>query len=87
MPTEWQPTQVNNPSTGQPFTEAGAWSFIEEKLEDGQHLEEVELAKPPGRKGYVMEIRLEEGKPKLYVKLQLGSGKVIGRSFHYTRHQ
>ena len=70
-----------------PFTEAGAWLFIEAKLEYGQCLEEVELEKPPGRKGYVMKIHLEDGKPELYVKLQLASGKIIGRSFHYSRRK
>ena len=31
-----------------------------------------------------MHIRLGPNEPLLYVKLQLGSGKVIGRSFHYS---
>ncbi len=67
------------------FTEAGAWQLIEEKLEEGERLEEIELDTPPGRKGYVMLIHLEDNKPPLYVKLQLGGGKVIGRSFHYSK--
>ncbi len=39
---------------------------------------------PRGSKGYVMKIDLGLGLPKLYVKLQLVSKKVIGRSFHYS---
>ena len=31
-----------------------------------------------------MKIDLAPGQPQLYVKLQLGSGKIIGRSFHYS---
>ena len=31
-----------------------------------------------------MKIKLEADRPQLYVKLQLGSGKIIGRSCHYS---
>ena len=31
-----------------------------------------------------MKIDIEPGRPQLYIKLQLGSGKIIGRSFHYS---
>ena len=31
-----------------------------------------------------MKIDLGRNVPKLYVKLQLGSGKIFGRSFHYS---
>ena len=31
-----------------------------------------------------MKIELEPGQAQLYIKLQLGSGKIIGRSFHYS---
>ncbi len=48
--------------------------------------EVVELKKPSGAKGYLMKIDMEPKMPKLYVKLQLGSGKIIGRSFHYAEH-
>ena len=34
-----------------------------------------------------MEIDIEPDMPRLYVKLQLGAGKIIGRSFHYTQHE
>ena len=68
------------------FTSGGAWEFIATKLEEGHSVEVVELQKPPGKKGYVMKIDLDPGDQPLYVKLQLGSGKVIGRSFHYSIH-
>ncbi len=63
----------------------GAWQFIEDKLAEGHPIEEVELRMPPGRKGYVLKINVGNNQPKLYVKLQLGSGQVIGRSFHYSQ--
>ena len=33
-----------------------------------------------------MKIDLGRNVPRLYIKLQLGSGEVIGRSFHYSDH-
>ena len=68
------------------FTDAAAWELIADKLEEGHPVEEVSLRKPLGRKGYVMKIHLGGDDPPVYVKLQLGSGKVIGRSFHYSEH-
>ena len=66
------------------FTHEGAWEFIADKLEAGHAVDVVELRKPQGAKGYVMNFRLGPDDPLLYVKLQLGSGTVIGRSFHYS---
>ncbi|MCY4357664.1 MAG: hypothetical protein OXD01_09125 [Gammaproteobacteria bacterium] len=57
---------------------------MQKKLDDGHPIQKVELHKPKGAIGYVMKISLEPGQAKLYVKLQLGSGKIIGRSFHYS---
>ena len=31
-----------------------------------------------------MKIRVDPRRPPVYVKLQLGAGKIIGRSFHYS---
>lgn len=85
-PTDWRPGQVRNPTgvLDTHFTDASAWELIASKLEDGHPVEIVELDKPPGATGYVMKIDIEPGHPLLYVKLQLGSGKIIGRSFHYS---
>lgn len=80
-PTEWRPTAVMNPD-GQPFTDAGAWDFVVECLESGVSLTPVTLEKPAGKVAYTFTVPVcaEE----VYVKLQLGSGAVIGRSFHYS---
>lgn len=67
------------------FNDETAWELIVQKLEEGHPVEEIELKKPPGEKGYVMKIQLEPDQPLLYVKLQMGSGKIFGRSFHYDR--
>ena len=85
-PTDWRPGQVRNPNgiLDTHFTDAAAWEFIASRLEDGHPVEIVELRKPAGATGYVMKIDIEPGRPQLYVKLQLGSGKIIGRSFHYS---
>ena len=62
----------------------GPGSLIAELLDGGHPLEEIILYKPPGKRAYVMHVELVVGQPKLYIKLELRSGKVIGRSFHYS---
>lgn len=85
LPTHWSPTSVTDPEVDMPFTEVSAWEFVAQCLEAGHPLVEVKLRVPPGKKGYEMLVPLTEDKPPVYVKLQLGgSGKVIGRSFHYS---
>ena len=88
-PTDWRPGQVRNPKgvLDTHFTDAAAWELIAACLEDGHPIEIVELHKPKGAVGYVMKIDIEPGRPKLYVKLQLGSGKSVGRSFHYSERE
>ncbi len=81
-PRDWRPTEVVNPATGEPFTAWGAWEFIAELLERGHALEEVVLDNPPGKRAYVMRVDLQRDRPQLYIKVQLGSGFIIGRSFH-----
>ena len=88
-PTDWRPGQVRNPDgvLDTHFTDAAAWELIAARLEDGHPIETVELRQPKGAIGYVMKIDLEPSRPQLYVKLQLGSGKIIGRSFHYSERK
>ena len=89
-PTDWRPTEVRDPraseSPHQTFTKDGAWEFIASKLEEGHKVEKVQLQQPPGKTGYVMKIELAPDLPTLYVKLELGSGKIWGRSFHYSEY-
>ena len=60
--------------------------LIASRLEEGHPVEVLELHKPEGARGFVMKIDLEPGQPRVYVKLQLGAGRIIGRSFHYSEH-
>lgn len=84
-PREWRPYAIINPKTGEPFGDAEAWDFVADLLEDASiTVEEVQLQSPPGKKGYVIQTLLNAR--GVYVKVQLGSGKIIGRSFHYSEH-
>ncbi|MCY4554908.1 MAG: hypothetical protein OXF79_00665 [Chloroflexi bacterium] len=83
-PSRWNPFTVPNPETafGIHFTHASAWQFIADRLEQGEHVETIEMGRPVGATGYVMKLQLKEGSHRLYVKLELTGSKVIGRSFH-----
>jgi len=85
-PRDWRPGTVVDPHDAdqQVFTEAGAWEFIAELLEAGHPIQEIELDNPAGKRGYVLVADGGDQRPEIYVKLQLGSGQVIGRSFHYS---
>ena len=87
-PSDWRPNEVQNPNgiLDSHFTDSTAWELIAERLEAGEEVEVIELRTPPGTSGYVMRIQLGSDLPELYVKLQLGAGKVFGRSFHYSKH-
>lgn len=84
-PTDWRPHSVRNPDGifDTHFSDAAAWDLIVSQLFADCEVETIILEKPPGATGYVMLIELEPGRP-IYIKLQLGSGKIIGRSFHYS---
>lgn len=86
LPCRWNPWEVRDPSSHEFFTEPGAWEFIAAKLESGCTVEVIQLKRPPGRTGYVLLIPMPSGRD-LYVKLQLGSGVVLGRSFHISTKQ
>lgn len=83
-PTNWRPQQVVDPETEQPFTDEGAWAYIAAILEQGHEIEQIFLKKPLGKSGYVLKIMDKKSGKTIYVKLQIGSGFVYGRSFHYS---
>ncbi len=85
-PTRWRPQTVNEPESGLPFTDRGAWNFVADCIEEGHELQERFLRKPEGARGYVMHIRLEANRSLLYVKVELVGGRLWGRSFHYSEH-
>ncbi|MDO8838749.1 MAG: hypothetical protein Q7V31_07440 [Parvibaculum sp.] len=82
-PTHWEPTNVRRPDSGEAFTPDNAWTFVAELLEGGVDVETITLDKPLGRTGYVIICDGWSGE-KIYIKLQLVSGKVVGRSFHVS---
>ena len=82
-PCDWRPETVTDPETGIVFTRDGAWEFIAAKLEDeNQSVRWVELRKPSGKKAFVMVVAHSDR--DIYIKFQLGAGKIKGRSFHYS---
>ena len=84
-PTKWMPWTVRDPSRPHTvFTEDRAWTFVADALEAGTDVDVITLKKPAGKKGYVMVLQ-GHGLVRIYVKLQLGSDCVIGRSFHESR--
>ena len=87
-PTHWDPGSVRNPKgiLDTHFTDASAWELIVTQLQAGCEVDTIELEKPRGKKAYVINVHLDGNEPKLYVKVQLGSGIIIGRSFHYSKH-
>ena len=85
-PSEWQPRTLRDPRRPEEyFTDDSAWLFIAEHLAEGASVEVVELRKPPGKTGYVLVVPGVPPILKIYIKLQLGSDCVIGRSFHESK--
>ena len=85
-PTEWAPLEVRRPGSGETFTPDGAWTFIVELLRASAEIETIVLEKPPGRTGYVLICDGWQAE-KIYIKLELGSGCVYGRSFHLSNRR
>lgn len=85
-PTNWRPSSVTNPNPdiNMPFTHRTCWDFIERLLLDKHPIKPITLKKPQGEKGYEMLFETESGPSDIYIKLQIGNGQLIGRSFHYS---
>ncbi len=67
------------------FTDSEAWSFIADRLEEGHPIEDVEMRDKPGTYGFVMLVDMSGQERHLYIKVQLGAGVIIGRSFHWSK--
>ena len=86
LPCEWLPHTVPNPEDdNRPFTDAGAWEFIANLLDnEGQEVRTITLEQPAGVTAYVLGYSLPGG-GTLYVKVHFGHGPtILGRSFHYS---
>ena len=80
-PTKWNPGEAIDPRSGQPYTPVAAWDRVHAELVAGCNLKKIPLDKPPGKFGYTFHF-LDGANKRVYVKLQIGSGLVMGRSFH-----
>ena len=85
-PVDWRPGKVMNPYSefGLEFTHRSCWDFIERLLLKKHPITVIPLEKPRGEKGYEMLFETESGYSDIYIKLQIGKDKLIGRSFHYS---
>jgi hypothetical protein len=84
LPCRWYPTTVINQSTGLPYNDGGAFEAIAEAIDRGVPMTTVVLREPPGKTAYEMLIPQIGGRGPIYVKVQLGAGQVLARSFHYS---
>ena len=78
----WTPWEVISPISGLPFSDAGAWSLIIEKLEAGEEIQEEPLTGEKAKMAYEMIFDIEPLKP-LYIKIHFYNGQIWGKSFHY----
>lgn len=85
-PRDWRPQSVVNPEDGSPYTDEGAWELIAHLCESGVDIENKVIDEGHGGKAAYVII-VEHGGKRLYIKVQLGSGCIIGRSFHYSHHE
>lgn len=80
-PVKWHPTTLIHPAWGEPFTTDNCWSFIAAAIADGAPVEEIVLRHPPGKRAFVLKLP-GAGGLTIYIKLELLSDVVLGRSFH-----
>ena len=85
VPCDWHPTTVFNERTGMQYTDAEAFETIGDAIANPLiEVTVVSLRQPPGQIAYEMLIPQRAGCAPIYAKVQLGPGKVLGRSFHYS---
>ena len=82
IPCDWAPSTVWDPRFDREFTEQGAWLYVIELLESGHEFTPKTMRQPPNTIAYETIIELRPSLPKLYIKLQIHKGKILGRSFH-----
>ncbi|HEX3429727.1 MAG TPA: hypothetical protein VHT03_02480 [Rhizomicrobium sp.] len=85
QPARWFPGTVNRPDGTGPLSDNDAWELIADLIEARHALKIVSLDKPPGSAAYVLLAQIPPDGRHLYAKIVLTkSGRVIGRSFHYS---
>ena len=82
-PNRWYPHTVYNPVTSLQFEDWSAWELIADQIEAECEVRQTTLRCPEGRTGYELLIVVDPAARRVYAKVRLGAGQVIGRSFHY----
>lgn len=83
-PTEWRPRTLLDPRNLRScFTDDSAWEFAAQMFATLPDVDAVVLDNPPGKKAWAWAL-VADGVDgvRIYVKLQLRSEDVLGRSFH-----
>ncbi|MCJ8322773.1 MAG: hypothetical protein HRU29_01700 [Rhizobiales bacterium] len=84
-PTNWVPQTVKRSDGFEDYhTHYSARQLLEDELSKGVEVFEMSLDHPPNGTGYYFEIPIKDSVEKLYVKFEIVSGCVIGRSFHIS---
>lgn len=81
--------RIDNPETGMPYGDPGAWALVADSLEDAAiAIRELTLESPRGAKGYWWLVP-QIGRASIYIKIQIGVGGccVLGRSFHFAEFE
>ncbi len=84
FPRHWNAGCMSSTVTGMKFTDNEAWHFIADRIEEGHEIEVIDMDDKPGTYGFVLHVDVEGQDRQLYIKIQLGSGVVTGRSFHWS---
>lgn len=85
----WDARLQDNPETGMPFGDIGAWALTADSLEDMTvTIHELTLEKPPGARAYWWLVP-QVGRASIYIKIQIAPGGccVLGRSFHFAEFE
>lgn len=84
-PIDWRPDQIPHPwLPGWYLNDDSAWEIISRVLATDHEFNEIDLRKPPGKKAYECLVDLDGISSFVYIKVEMGANKVIGRSFHYS---
>lgn len=89
MANRWQPYTVRHPELYGYFSDAGAWDFIADCLEEGLELKRLpQSAEFPDYAAYMVYLPIH-GERRIYMKVAARPelDMVIGISFHYSNEE
>ena len=80
----WKPYSVRHPQTDMVFTDAGAWEYIADMIQEGSRLTCLPpTVQMPDHAYYLIEGRAEGRRIYMKVAIRPPLRKIIGLSFHY----